>query len=73
VSLLNPKTFLLRPDATAVLREAGVPATDSTLESLAVAGKGPRYAVLNGRAVYLRADLEQWLESQVRRTPNAAA
>lgn len=66
MSLLNPKTFLPRKAATDVLREAGVPAKDSTLESLATAGKGPPYRIINGRALYLRDEIEAWLEQQVR-------
>jgi hypothetical protein len=75
VSLLERQSFLIRVganSATEVLREAGVPVTDSTLESLAAAGKGPRYRIINGRAVYQRADLEAWLAQQLRGEPAAA-
>ena len=71
MSFLNPRTFLLRSDAAAQLREAGIPVKDSTLENMAAAGEGPPYRIINGRALYLREDLERWLERQVR-GPSAA-
>lgn len=73
MSFLKPGTFLLRKDAAALLREAGVPCNNSTLQN--IAGRdGPPYRILRGRAVYLRDELEQWLEQQVRGSgPNAAA
>ena len=66
MSLLNPNSFLLRQGATAVIRETGLPVKESTLENLAASGKGPPYRIVNGRAVYTRADLEAWLTEQVR-------
>lgn len=73
MSLLNTRTFLTRKDAAAVLREAGLPVKESTLENSATSGKGPPYRILNGRALYLRHELEQWLERQVRMTPGRIA
>lgn len=76
MSLLQPKRLLPRTganSATEVLRESGLRVTDTTLESAAAAGKGPPYRIINGRAVYLRDELEQWLEEQVRGEPNRAA
>jgi hypothetical protein len=73
VSLLNPGTFLTRKDAAALLRDAGVPCTATTLQNIA-GRSGPPYRILRGRAVYLRGELEQWLEKQVRGTePTQAA
>lgn len=72
MSLLQPKTFLTRRDAAALLREAGVPVRDSTLESTASNGQGPKYSIVNGRALYVRADLEAWLEQRVRGEQSAA-
>ena len=36
----------------------------STLAHLASRGAGPAYAVIGKRAVYLRQDIEEWLESK---------
>ena len=72
MSLLTPGTFLTRKDAAALLREAGVPCTHTTLQNIA-GRKGPPYRILRGRAVYLRNELERWLEQQVSGEPNRAA
>lgn len=73
MSLLQPRTFLTRNDAAALLRDAGVPCASTTLQNIA-GRKGPPYRILNGRAVYLRDELEQWLEREVRgASPDQAA
>lgn len=52
--------FLTRRD---VARE--YPITFSSLAHLACSGAGPAYALIGKRAVYARADVEEWLSSQL--------
>lgn len=56
--------FRIRPDATQYVREKGVPMGDGGLKDLANRGRGPRYSIINGRAVYTDADLDAWIEQQ---------
>jgi hypothetical protein len=58
-----------RPKATEHLRGRGVRIGDTTLEYLASRGRGPRYAIVNGRAVYLAEDLDAWVDQQAARPP----
>ncbi len=62
--LLDPDTFLTRDRAAEVLTAAGIPTSRATLEQLAVKRAGPPYSVVNGRAIYRRADLEAWIKTQ---------
>jgi hypothetical protein len=56
--------FKSRPAATQFLRERGVQIGDTGLADLASDGRGPGYAVINGRALYRESDLVAWLEEQ---------
>lgn len=40
----------------------------STLDKLRVYGSGPRYAKLGRRVTYRLADLDQWVQSRLRRS-----
>lgn len=57
--------FLNRADATAFLRERGIDVGDLALANLASDGKGPRYALINGRACYQPEWLLSWIQEQV--------
>lgn len=41
------------------------PISFSHLAHLACEGRGPRYAVIGRRAIYLRQDIEDWLSSKM--------
>jgi hypothetical protein len=65
--------FKTRDQATEWLRERGVPTSDSTLDVLANKGGGPKYSVINGRALYTEPDLLSWLEAQASQPPQVAS
>lgn len=67
---MSPNSIFTRPRATVLISESGLHISESTLENLASAGLGPKYSIVNGRAVYRRSDLEKWVESQL--TPSSA-
>jgi hypothetical protein len=61
--------YLDRNGATAFIREQGVPLGNTALANLASDEKGPRYSIINGRALYRREDLAKWIRSQARVSP----
>ena len=56
--------FKSRPTATKFLRDCGVPLGSNALADMAYDGNGPKYTVINGRALYRESDLLKWLENQ---------
>jgi hypothetical protein len=61
-------TFLTRVGAREYLLEVhGVELAPSALENLASDGAGPRYTRINGRALYQRAWLDDWVSAQAAR------
>jgi hypothetical protein len=54
--------FLDRKSAAAYLSKRGVRMSVSTLEKLAE--RGPRYAIINGRAVSTQEWLDAWVDAQ---------
>ena len=56
----------VRAEATAFIRERGIPIGVNRLASLASEGRGPRYFIVNGRALYREADLTAWIDEQMR-------
>jgi hypothetical protein len=58
-----------RAGATEYLRTLGIRLSDDRLRDLASRGGGPRYASINGRALYLDADLDDWIAEQAARPP----
>lgn len=60
-SPLRPGSFLTRDAATKVLVDAGIPLSTSSLDHMASKKTGPRFHIRNGRAVYARQDLEDWI------------
>jgi hypothetical protein len=70
--------FFLRHLAAQLITEHGIPTTAQGLADKACDGIGPRYAIVNGRAVYTEADLLNWIAEQaarpvVRRSQRKAA
>jgi hypothetical protein len=69
-------SYLDRKRATKCVRDEGVQLGDTALANLASDGKGPKYAIINGRALYRREDILAWIAEQasapprVRRTRN---
>lgn len=57
-------TYLTRRQAAEELRATGLPITESSLACLATTGRGPAYALINGRALYTRAGLAAWLQKE---------
>jgi hypothetical protein len=68
------RKYLTRRKATAYLNEVrGVPTGEHTLEMLAGKKLGPRYAMINGRALYTEENLDAWVDAQAADKPAAAA
>lgn len=61
------------PAATEYVRANGVPIGDGGLKDLAHRGRGPRYSIINGRAVYTPADLDAWIAEQAARPVSTRA
>jgi hypothetical protein len=59
--------YLTRELAAAYLTDRGVPATSVSLANLASDGGGPRYGIINHRAVYTAEWLDQWMKEQAER------
>ena len=64
--LLRPNVFLTRKDAAELLRNTGLQISESTLERLASNDDGPKFRKINGRALYTREWLEEWLQKQMK-------
>jgi hypothetical protein len=62
-------TYKTRNQATLTLREHGVPLGETSLAEMASAGKGPKYAVINGRALYTDQWLFEWVQQEASRPP----
>jgi hypothetical protein len=62
-----PDDTMRRSDAVRYLRELGAPISETTLATRGRADKGggPRYTIINNKAVYRREDLETWLKSEM--------
>jgi hypothetical protein len=63
--------YLDRKGATEFVRNQGVPAGNTALANLASDGKGPKYAIINGRALYKPEDLLKWISEQASAPPRA--
>jgi hypothetical protein len=61
------QTYLDRDGARDYLREGGVRIGDNALKDHASRDSGPAYRVINGRALYLREDLDAWVAEQAAR------
>lgn len=53
--------------AAEYLTAQGVKKTEQGLADDASRGKGPKYGIVNGRAVYTDADLDAWITEQLAR------
>jgi hypothetical protein len=63
------RRFRDRCGATDFLRAQGLKLSENTLAELASDGRGPRYALILHRALYLDHDLLTWVEEQVQKDP----
>lgn len=61
------QSYKHRDGARDFLREKGVPIGENALKDHAARGTGPRYTIINGRALYTEADLIAWIEKQASR------
>lgn len=61
--------YLTRDHATKYLNEKGVPMGPLGLCNLASKERGPKYALINGRALYTTEWLDKWLEEQAANSP----
>ncbi len=59
--------YLTREAAAALVSAQGIKLTSQRLADLAYRGKGPRFARVNGRAVYTLEWLTEWLEAEMAR------
>jgi hypothetical protein len=62
-------TYLPRNGSTGFIREQGIPLGDTALANLASDGKGPKYSIINGRALYKREDLLDWIDREASAEP----
>ena len=65
---MAPK-FLARNKATEFLRERGIQIANSALGDWASKERGPKYSIVNGRAVYTEQALLEWLQIQIDAAP----
>ena len=65
--------FKTRPEATEFVRALGVPTGKTTLAELASEDRGPRYVIINGRALYTEQDLLAWIQQQADQSPQQAS
>ena len=63
------KTYLTRKEQATYLRARGVPITAQTLADLASENAGPRYAIINGRALSTAEWLDAWVDAQASQRP----
>ena len=61
--------FMGRDDAAKRICAEGVPITAQTLADQACDGRGPKFAIINGRALYTEADLLKWIAREASKTP----
>ena len=61
------QVFLDRSKATEFLATIGIKTSEQGLADRVRAGNGPRYCVINGRALYLESDLLAWVQEQAAR------
>jgi hypothetical protein len=60
--------YLPRPRAAEFLRDSvGISISAQGLADRAHEGTGPRYSIINGRAVYTESDLVEWVAQQAAR------
>ena len=57
--------YFTRKEAEGYLAERGVRYSWRTLQKLATTGGGPVYRLCGGRALYLTADLDRWLDERM--------
>lgn len=60
-ALSKNEPFLTRKAAAEYINSTGVPMTECGLANHASRGTGPKYSMVNGRAIYRRSDLAPWL------------
>jgi hypothetical protein len=66
----TPTLYTTREKATEFIRnDCGVPIGDSRLGDLVNRGGGPRYSIINGRALYTAKDLLAWIGEQASASP----
>jgi hypothetical protein len=63
--------FKDRSTATDYIRSCGIKIGNTGLETLATEDRGPKYVIINGRALYLEEDLLAWIRSVAERSPQA--
>jgi hypothetical protein len=63
-----PTTYLTRPQQRAYLEEThGIPLGKTALENMASDGEGPKYVLINGKALSTRDWLDEWVAKQASR------
>ena len=57
----------IRKLAAEYLNSRGIKTTEQGLADLARRDRGPKYGIVNGRAVYTEVDLDAWIAAQLAR------
>jgi hypothetical protein len=68
---MTQQVYKSRDQATEFVRSRGVPIGDRQLADLAQRNRGPRYSIVNGRALYTEPDLLTWLDMEAQQPPSA--
>ena len=71
--LPNPDDRVTREAGAKALTDAGYPTSPSTLATKVSRGRGPRYRLYSGRAIYVWSDLLAWAESDASRSHGEVA
>jgi hypothetical protein len=62
---MDLEPFKTRTEATKRLRDLGIQLGASALANMASKSRGPRFSLINGRALYRESDLTSWVEGQI--------
>ena len=65
--MTNDDHFLSRPQATKYLNDRGIQLGENFLGQAASRGGGPLYRRLGKQALYLRSDLDAWIDTKISR------
>lgn len=64
---MQQKKYLTDPEAHNAIRDRGVPIGKNALKDHRSRGTGPKYAIINGRALYTTEWIDAWIAEQAAR------
>jgi hypothetical protein len=65
--VLKPLWHVAMPrlDAVRYLQKLGLPLGDHSLTNMAFRGIGPRYSIMQKKAIYLKKHIDEWFEAEM--------